>query len=114
MARSATVRDQKKEAIWRQHVRAQGSGGQTVRAYCQTHRLTEPAFYWWRAQLARRDREAPPAFVPVTVAQEGAAGADERILIELRGGRVLRLPPTLAASRVTELVRAVEAAEGGA
>jgi len=36
---------------------------------------------------------------------------DSGILIELRGGRRLRLPGSMSVTRVAELVRALEAAE---
>ena len=56
------------------------------------HGVKEPVFYWWRAELARRDATKPlEAFVPVVV-QPATSGHVEGIMIELRGGRVLRLP----------------------
>ena len=48
--------------------------GQTVRAFCAEHRLSEPSFYAWRRTIISRDRPSPddthdhlPAFVPVRV-----------------------------------------------
>jgi hypothetical protein len=70
-------------------------------------RVKEPAFYWWRAELARRDAPRPEAaFVPVVVKAPVVAGT-EGISLELRGGRTLRLP-AMPAAQVAELVRLIE------
>ena len=71
--------------------------------------MKEPAFYWWRAELARRDAaRSKAAFVPVVVKAPTVVGV-EGISIELRGGQVLRLP-AMAVAQVAELVRAIEGA----
>lgn len=86
MARG-TRRDQKKEVFWRQLVRGQAGSGLSVRAWCRRHGQRESAFYWWRTQLARRDRAAS-TFVPVHVTAESATVASTgRIEIVLAGDR---------------------------
>ena len=71
-------RDLKRELIWRRHLEQQRSSGVTVRAYCLANTLRETSFFYWKKEIARRDREAAssaatsaappaPAFVPVTV-----------------------------------------------
>jgi hypothetical protein len=108
MMRRGVVRDRKKEAFWRRHVRAQRAAGESVRAYCRGHGLEEPAFYWWRRELARRDAAQPQAaFVPVMLQSPAAVGQVEGIALELRGGRVLRLP-AMGVGQVVALVRALE------
>lgn len=108
MAR-ARVRIRKREATWRRVVAGHVGSGLSIRAYCAKHRVKELAFYWWRAELARRDAsKAKAAFVPVVVKAPAAAGT-EGISIELRGGRVLRLP-AMPLGQVVELVRAMEGA----
>ncbi len=108
MARGA-ARIKKREAMWRRVVAGHSKSGMSIRAYCAKMRVKEPAFYWWRAQLARRDAAKPKAaFVPVTVNAPVVAGT-EGISIELRGGRVLRLP-SMAVGQIVELVRAIEGA----
>jgi transposase-like protein len=107
MANGATARIKKREALWRRVVAGHGRSGMSVRAYCAKHGVKEPVFYWWRAELARRDAIKPlEAFVPVVV-QPTASGQVEGITIELRGGRVLRLP-AMPVSQVVELVRVIE------
>ena len=89
-------RDRERERVWRRHVAGQPASGQTIRAYCAAHRLRETAFYFWRAEIARRDREAAPppgrtpAFVPVAVI--GApTSQDAPIDIRLAGGHRVRV-----------------------
>jgi len=66
-------RDLKRERTWRRHIDRQRAIDQTIRAYCETHRLRETAFCFRRSEIAKRDREAAaepktvPAFVPVAV-----------------------------------------------
>src|SRR4051812_5337336 len=108
-----TQRDPTKEAFWRDAFRRQADSGLPVREFCRRHRLNEPSFYGWRRTLQERDARQPatPAFVPVVVHDEPRAERDAGIVIELRGGRLLRLPGSTPAVRVAELVRALEATE---
>lgn len=106
---TAASRIRVREATWRRVVAGHSKSGMSIRAYCAKMRVKEPAFYWWRAELARRDATKPKtAFVPVVVKASAVAGM-EGIAIELRGGRVLRLP-AMAMTQVVELVRAIEGA----
>lgn len=50
-------RDAAKESRWREQVQAQAQSGLSVRAYCRQQQLSEPSFYAWRKELARRDQE---------------------------------------------------------
>jgi hypothetical protein len=113
-------RDPKRERFWRETLRRHKGSGLTVRAFCAREQLAETAFHAWRRILRERDAErrpapipapaAPaPAFVPVVVREPGRP-ADERIVIDLRGGRVMRLPASMPAERVAALVRAIEGA----
>jgi hypothetical protein len=75
--------------------------------------VTESAFYAWRRELRLREQEKPtpkPAFVPVVLPPATSVEGDGLIIIELRGGRVLRLPSALPLARITELVCTIEAA----
>ena len=57
---------QVKEQFWREHVRRQATGSLSVRHYCERHELSEPSFYAWRRELARRDalKLRPAAVIP--------------------------------------------------
>jgi transposase-like protein len=110
-----TQRDPSKEAFWRDAIRRHAHSGLGVRQFCKRHRLSEPLLYAWRRTLRERDAQhSPPmpTFVPLIVREDGAAERDAMgIVIELRGGRLLRLPGSMPAARLAELVRAIEAAE---
>jgi hypothetical protein len=112
-------RDPKRERFWRDALRRHKGSGQTVRAFCAREQLAETAFHAWRRILRERDaerRSAPiaapaPTFVPVVVREADRpepAAAD--IAIELRGGRVMRLPASMPVEQVARLVRAIEGA----
>jgi hypothetical protein len=110
---TAKVRIKKREVMWRCVVAGHARSGMSIRAYCARNRVKEPAFYWWRAELARRDAGKPrcraAAFVPVVVAASPTLVRVEGMAIELRGGRVLRLP-SMPVSQIVELVCAMEGA----
>ena len=55
MAGVGPVRNRKKQVRWRRIVRGQAGSGLSVRAYRKLG-VKDSAYYWWRAQLARRDR----------------------------------------------------------
>ncbi|WP_406700896.1 IS66 family insertion sequence element accessory protein TnpA [Singulisphaera sp. Ch08] len=114
-----TKRDATKEAFWRDAIGRQAQSGLSVREFCRRHGLSEPSFYERRRTYQERDAHrsaAPPAFVPVIVRDDRPreTASDAGLVIELRGGRLLRLPGSMTAGRVAELVRALEAAEATA
>lgn len=105
-------RDPAKESFWREMLRRQAASGLSARAFCQREKLAESGFYAWRRTIAQRDAEhggkdATPTFVPVVVTDQSVA--DASITIELADGRLLRLPESIAAERLAELVHALEA-----
>jgi len=70
-------RDPVKEQFWCDVVTRWRGSGLSVRAFCARESLSEPSFYVWRRELARRGRgdgTAPP-FVPVKVVEPRASGA---------------------------------------
>jgi transposase-like protein len=104
-------RDSKREALWRGVLARQCGSGLSVRAFCRREKVSEPSFYAWRRVLRQRDQQRPrPAFVPLMVRDHQGDDGGEPITIDLRGGRVLRLPALIAAARLAELVHAIEAA----
>jgi len=104
-------RDLALEARWRGLIAQQHKSGLRVRAFCARQGIAEPGFYAWRRELGRRDRERKPApaFVPMVLPPAKSPESDSRIVIELRGDRVLRQPVEMPLAQVTELVRAIEA-----
>lgn len=113
-------RDPAKERAWRQHLKQFTASGQSVRAFCATHRLSEPAFYFWRAEIQRRDGEAsrrrqhakPRPVRPLAFARvvEEPPPAGDGFRLRLNGGRELFLPAAMAPEQVARLIHALEAA----
>jgi transposase-like protein len=110
-----------KEQHWREVLAQQAASGLSARAFCRRENLTESAFYFWRRTIRVRDglsgppaksrralSESRAAFVAVTVS--GTARSEGSILLELAGGRVLRLPPSTSTATLVELVIGLEAA----
>jgi hypothetical protein len=112
-------RNPAKEHAWRQHLKQFAGSGQTVRAFCAAHSLSEPAFYFWRSELRRRDGQASPrrqhakrrparplAFARVLVE---APAMNDALRLRLGCGRELLLPTSMAPEQVAKLIRAIEA-----
>jgi hypothetical protein len=110
-SRSAT------ESFWRDTLAAFAASEQSVLSFCQERGLKQATFYSWRLRLAKNDqhcaspmaarpRSTPPAFVPVNV--EPRATVEESFQVDLRGGRVLRLPASMPAARLAEVLHALE------
>jgi len=104
-------RDEGKEAFWRGVLDRQAQSELSVRAFCRRERLTESAFYAWRQTIRDRDassanQQSPPAFVPARVTEQSSPAAS--IAVELASGCVLRLPASIGADRLAELVGALE------
>jgi hypothetical protein len=118
-------RDAKREAFWRGVFKRYAATGLTIRAFCQREQLTESAFFAWRRTIAERDTEAKshaglttsslrrggrsqqPTFLPVVLADNNGHG--QTIVIELAGGRMLRLPTSIDMERLSTFIHALEA-----
>ena len=53
-------RDLKRERFWRAALRRRQKSGLTVREFCRGEQLPETSYYFWRREIARRDREPGP------------------------------------------------------
>lgn len=117
--------DRGKEWKWRRLLRHWRRSGQSVRAYCWEHRVSEPSFYAWRRTIAERDRQArgpgrrrrrpddsrtpcdaadrSPAFLPVQVTMPPPA-----LEIVLRDGRLVRVPSGFDAATLRQLLAVME------
>ena len=95
-----------KEQFWRDMLLLWQTSGQTIRAFCQAQRLSEPSFYAWRRRIfAQRERQQP-AFVPVRVTPTPTASIP--IELVLGGGRVVRVPPGFDADTLRNLLAVLE------
>ncbi len=112
---SGRSRDGKKELFWRRMVRKHAGSGLRVRAWCRRHGQRESAFYWWRAELVRRDaagREergaASPAFVPVHITDDAGGGCGAAIEIALGSGRLVRIRGPVDRQTLADVVAVLE------
>lgn len=65
-------RDLELEREWRRRIEAWSVSGQTKKSYCESHGLSLASYYFWRAEIRRRDAKAPiramtRGFLPVRV-----------------------------------------------
>lgn len=97
------------ETAWRDRLRQHADSGQSVRAWCRKHRVSEAAFYWWRRELARRDEKTQAAwFVPVQVTDNPAQDGDPQIEIVLADGRCVRITGRVNREALTEVLNVLE------
>lgn len=100
-------RDPQLERRWRDLIRRWRNSDLTVRDFCAHHGISEPSFYAWRRELARRDQAqaaaATPTFVPVRVATAAA------VEVVLTSGVIVRVPAGADPSLVARLVAALGA-----
>ncbi len=102
------ARDLELERRWRGRLKEWRRSGLTGREFCRRHLLSEPSFYGWRREIARRDREHiaakwQPAFVPVRVV------AVEPIEVVVRSGQVVRVGAAFEPAHLRAVVAALEA-----
>lgn len=73
-------RSAEKEAAWRGLMSRQAVGGVSIRADCREYGLSEPAFYAWRREIAKRDaeREGPRRVPQESPTVRGAGGSRTR------------------------------------
>ena len=112
MATRAGRRGSAKEQFWRKVVEGFDASRTTVRAWCLKHRVSEPSFYAWRRELARRElarRDATAAKTATRLLRVEVAPPAQRptnvVTIELADG--LRLH--VAVDQLAEVLDVLEA-----
>lgn len=99
-------RDLSKQRLWQARVAQWRRSGLSVREFCEREALSEPLFYSWRRELARRELSEVPAagstrqrggpaaaFVPVQIVTPHPTGQAAAIEIVLPRGRRVRVRP---------------------
>ena len=84
-----------RERFWRKLVAGHLRSGVSIREWCDRHGVSEPSFYFWRRELARRREQrqgASPQLVPVEVAPP-VAGSRWDLEIELPDRILVRVNP---------------------
>ena len=103
-------RNPDKEQFWRNVLEQWRRSGQSIRAFCVDHCLSEPSFHAWRRTIADRDRPTPspttePCFVPIHVACVSATSAIELVV---GAGRVVRVAPGFDPDTLRHLLAVLE------
>lgn len=108
-------RDPARERAWRQLLKQFAASEQSVREFCAACKLKESAFYFWRAEIQRRDGQAPArrqwvpshpvAFAKVVVQPPTS---EEGLRLRLGHGRELLLPTSWTVQQLAALIRALE------
>ena len=123
--RGGKRRDPAREKFWRRAIRDQQRSGLSVRDFCRREGLKDWTFRWWRQELARRDRqpsaaprdrgdpepnEAPPAFLPVRVADLEVVPPRPAPPIEivLPNGPIVRVPTGFNPSTLGHVLAVLE------
>ena len=83
MTNNNGTRSAAKEAAWRERVRSQAESGLSVRAFCRREGVSEPSFYSWRRELAKRDQQRAAA--TKCLPTSGAAGAAGLVAVSVLG-----------------------------
>jgi hypothetical protein len=114
--------DAGREEFWRRLVAGQPTSGRSIRDWCIQHGVSEPSFYAWRKELARRDaavnqdrdRGAAPQFVEFQVDASSNIGASNATIRLFVGDVRIEVDndfEALALQRVLDVVRAKSNAE---
>src|SRR6266481_8481402 len=77
MSTRGSRRDPVKERFWRDTLQRHEAGGLSVREFCSRHSLDETAFYSWRTEIRRRDRESVASSVLTSAAKRARRGQPE-------------------------------------
>jgi hypothetical protein len=102
-----TRHDPKPELFWRDLIDRWRASGQSVVAFCASHRVSQATFYSWRKRLTARSagptRPAPPTptFASVSVIPDPTAE------VILPTGLVVRVPVGANPAAVARLVAAL-------
>ena len=106
---SGSLREDRKEALWRRLVRQQADSGLCVRAWCGRHKVKVSQFYWWRTELARRDaQKSKAAFVAVRVCEDALVGQEGSIEIVLGNGWRIRVAGRVDRQMLVDVLAVLE------
>lgn len=93
--RKGPAASSERERFWRKLVAGHAQSGASIRDWCERHGVSEPSFYFWRRELARRKeqrQEVDPQIVSVEVTPP-VAGSRCDLEIELPGRILVRVNP---------------------
>lgn len=127
MAGRTRRRNGEKERFWREVVDGHAGSGLPVRQYCTDRGVSEPSFFAWRRELARRDsaankqaksspkrakpklkpQPAPQRFAQLQIAPSALASGACIEIVLAAGTRVL-VPPGVCRATLHDVLTALE------
>jgi hypothetical protein len=81
-----TTKNTSRRPFWQKHLRAWSQSGLTQADYCRQHKLSAPAFGWWKRQLEGKPR--PPKRSPAAKQTERGDRPAVRFVEVQRGSAV--------------------------
>jgi hypothetical protein len=94
---------------WRSLIRRWQRSGLKQTEFCRRARVSIFRFRWWKRRVGRQGKPKGIPLLPVEVVGRRDIGAAGPIEVELRSGRVIRIPAGTEPVEVGRLVAAVEA-----
>jgi transposase len=105
---SSTKRCSEREQFWRRLIRQHERSGDSIKAFCQSQGVSQPAYFAWRKKLALGKRtNTQPDFVAVQLAPNTPVPASG-IEIVLNGGRRVRVEPGFDQQLLSDVLRVLE------
>ena len=105
---SSTKRRSEREQFWRRVIRDQQQSGTSIKAFCQSRGVSQPAYFVWRKKLALRKHTNTRAdFVPVKVAPDTPVPSSG-IEIVLDRGRRVRVEPGFDRQLLSDVLTVLE------
>ena len=113
-------RDPNLEAKWRETMATWQQSGQTIKAFCREHGVTEGTFHSWRRELRRRDGQVASSRSRRTAQRSKAIGrrfiqlqvspASSSLRIHLADEVAIDVPVTLDRQTLAEIMAAARMA----
>lgn len=99
------ARKQNREALWHRRLERQAASGQSKRAWCARHGVSEKAFYYWQRRLiAADDGRDAPVFLEVAPSSLQSIGIE----VILENGRRVRVERGFDRETLRQVVAALE------
>ena len=126
--KSGSCRSVEKESFWRLVVDGQKASGLSVRVFCKRESVSEPSFYAWQKELAKRDQGRTASessqLIPVSVVNQNSGNEQlafssrsslnpsGTLEVETPDGFKLRFDHRLDALRLRDLLQVVACCGG--
>ena len=103
--------DASKRELWRARLAKWDRSGLSAAEFCRREKISEATFYYWKPRLSGDPaaiEQGVPAFLPVSL-KPAALGIE----VELPNGACIRLPTTVDAALLREVLQAAALAPAG-